>query len=76
MTDAQKHRLTTIPTKYQRIFQRVYSSQRPSRKDTLRAKCLDCCCFQQSEAAACTSTTCPLYSVNPYRLATPTTTQE
>lgn len=28
----------------------------------IRAKCLDCCCWQRSEVAMCTCTNCPLYN--------------
>lgn len=37
----------------------------------IRAKCLDCVCFQPSEVKLCPSTDCPLYPFrmgkNPYR---------
>lgn len=37
----------------------------------IRAKCLDCCCFQYNEVKLCTATGCPLYAFrlgkNPYR---------
>jgi hypothetical protein len=29
-------------------------------------KCLDCCCWQRAEVAACPVTTCPLYPLRPY----------
>jgi hypothetical protein len=32
---------------------------------TLRAYCLDCCCYQPSEVTKCPATRCPLW---PYRL--------
>ncbi len=28
----------------------------------IRAKCLDCCCWQPSEVRLCTTKQCPLYS--------------
>ena len=31
----------------------------------IRAKCLDCCCFQSKEVKLCPATDCPLW---PYRL--------
>lgn len=30
----------------------------------IRAKCMDCCCYQRNEVAACPCTNCPLW---PYR---------
>lgn len=64
---AQLADLRLYHPKVMRIFERVYSSARPSRADSLRAKCLDCCCFQVTEAAQCSSELCPLHSINPYR---------
>jgi len=29
-------------------------------------KCLECCCWEKREVAACTVTTCPLYPLRPY----------
>ena len=31
----------------------------------IRAKCMDCCCFQQTEVRECPATDCPLH---PYRM--------
>lgn len=31
----------------------------------IRAKCLDCCCWQAKEVRLCTATQCPLF---PYRM--------
>jgi hypothetical protein len=28
----------------------------------IRAKCLDCCCYQQAEVRRCPATECPLYA--------------
>lgn len=37
----------------------------------VRAKCLDCCCWQPNEVKLCPATQCPLYEFrfgkNPYR---------
>lgn len=41
----------------------------------IRAKCLDCCCGQQSEVARCTAYGCPLWpyrmNANPFRAPMP-----
>ena len=37
----------------------------------IRAKCIDCCCFQPKEVRLCTAVNCPLhpfrFGKNPYR---------
>ena len=69
LTDAQRKRLDEIQRKSPKlygIFRRVYEASRPSRRDVLKAKCLDCCCYQIIEAKLCGSTSCPLWRVNPY----------
>lgn len=35
--------------------------ERLTRKQAIRAKCLDCCCGQASEVRKCTVTNCPLW---------------
>jgi hypothetical protein len=44
-----------------------------AKKGNVRAlvalKCLDCCCWQKNEVAACPVTTCPLYPLRPYKRA-------
>jgi hypothetical protein len=41
----------------------------------IRAKCLDCCCYQQAEIAKCTMINCPLWpfrmGTNPWRARAP-----
>ena len=39
-----------------------------SKSKAVRIKCLDCCCFQPSEASDCRVESCPLFNVNPYRV--------
>jgi hypothetical protein len=41
--------------------------QKRSIMAVIRAKCLDCCCHQQSEVRRCTAVHCPLW---PYRMGT------
>ncbi|GEM_PF-2671157 len=72
MTQRQRERLTCIEheaQKYAGIFKRVYSCDKPRKRDAIRAKCLDCCCYSETEAALCTTETCGLWSLNPYRMA-------
>lgn len=46
----------------------------------IRAKCLDCCCNQNTEVKLCTATNCPLYPFrfgkNPYYKRTLTDEQK
>lgn len=37
-----------------------------TRGAAIRAKCLDCCCFQQNEVTKCIAYDCPLW---PYRMS-------
>lgn len=53
--------------KTQKQYLDTFKSKSKSR--AIRVKCLDCCGFQPSEAADCKATSCPLYEINPYRLA-------
>ena len=39
-----------------------------SKTTGIKAKCLDCCCWQQTEAALCESVECPLFPYNPFRI--------
>jgi hypothetical protein len=47
-------------------FRKLGHNDRPLLQ-TIRAKCLDCCCYQPIEVRSCTATGCALW---PYRMAT------
>jgi hypothetical protein len=36
-------------------------------RSLIALKCLDCCCWEKAEVAACPLTSCPLYPVRPYK---------
>jgi len=36
-------------------------------RSLIALKCLDCCCWEKTEVAACPVATCPLYPLRPYR---------
>ena len=38
-----------------------------SLKQAIKAKCLDCCCWQQVEVAKCTAVCCPLWMYRPWK---------
>jgi hypothetical protein len=56
------------------LFRRVYHGP-AQRASAVKAKCLDCCCYQYAEVYACGSVACPLWRVRPRsakaRLANP-----
>jgi hypothetical protein len=35
-------------------------------RNMIALKCLDCCCWEKSEVAACPVTSCPLHPLRPY----------
>jgi hypothetical protein len=55
-----------IPDKYQGIFKRAL--KKGAKKDAIKAKCLDCCCFQKAVIADCTTRNCPLWVHRPYQV--------
>ena len=46
-------KLSMTPKKYQRLFYSVFSSK-PTPQKAIKAKCLDCTCFQKEEITNCT----------------------
>lgn len=48
------------------LFLRVYAERR-SKAAAIKAKCLDCCCYQRKEVALCTVVACPLWHFRPYQ---------
>jgi hypothetical protein len=68
LTKRQKDFADTVPEKARTLITRALTGA-VSPRQCIKAKCLDCCHFDRAEAAACTVTLCPLWAVNPYRLA-------
>lgn len=50
-----------------RAFQRAYSGA-ASKREAIRAKCLDCSNLTVDEVRDCTATGCPLHAYRPYQL--------
>lgn len=68
MTHEQKQRLAEInqhSPKLHGIFARAFAGN--SRSAAVKAKCLDCCCYQRIEVAKCTTLACPLWPYRPYQ---------
>jgi hypothetical protein len=64
LTDAQTEWYKHIPKSYQYNYLKAMTGN--SRAEKIKAKCLDCCNWQQSEITHCTVTNCSLHSVKPY----------
>jgi hypothetical protein len=56
--------MLNIPEQYRGLYKKAMSGK--SRTAGVKANCLECCCWQRSEARNCQITTCPLYPYNPY----------
>lgn len=65
MSDKQKQWLSKMPKVYQQNYETAISGK--SRAAAVKAKCLDCCCWQRTEISDCPVDTCALYPYRPYR---------
>jgi hypothetical protein len=61
LSDIQKHTPKLYP-----LFFRVYAGQ-SGMAESVKAKCLDCSCWQIAEITNCTVFTCPLWAHRPYQ---------
>lgn len=57
--------LLTIPTSIRGIFERAFLGN--SKAAAIKAKCLDCCCFNKDEVRNCSVKKCPLWVYRPYQ---------
>ena len=68
LPDRVKERLKDIrknsPTMLS-VFERAYVGK--SRSAAIKAKCLDCCCYQRNEVKLCTTVACPLWNYRPFQ---------
>ena len=55
----------SVPAKYRGIFLRTLSKGTRSRKDAIRAMCMECVCWQEAEVTRCPTTYCPLWPFRP-----------
>ncbi len=65
MNEGQKQWFAEIPPVYQQNYKTAMSGK--SRAAAIKAKCLDCCCWQRVEISNCSIETCSLYPYRPYR---------
>jgi hypothetical protein len=47
------------------VFIRAFAGN--SKAAALKAKCLDCCCYDKKEVKLCSVETCPLHKYRPYQ---------
>jgi len=59
--------LAAIPKGFQWLFYQVYAGKIKSPTKAIRAKCIDCSCWQRDEVEKCMAVTCPLYDFRPYQ---------
>jgi hypothetical protein len=57
--------LSSLPISVRGVFERALNGK--SKAAAIKAKCLDCCCFNKEEIGGCRIKTCPLWSYRPYQ---------
>lgn len=55
-----------VPKTVQMLYLRVFCTK-TSIKDHVKLKCLDCCCFDKEEVRRCSTITCPLHKIRPFK---------
>lgn len=65
MTEAQNLRLQQIPDSYKNNYIKAISGK--SKAAAIKARCLDCCCWQKIQIPICGVQDCPLYPYRPYQ---------
>lgn len=66
--DSKKSRyVKKLKSSYRWLFYNVFEGESKSLKNAVKAKCLDCCCFDRFEITNCKIETCALYKLRPYQ---------
>ena len=65
LTEEQREYINSLPLSYRNVVEKAFKGISPAAG--IKAKCLDCCCWQRADAADCGVPDCPLYLYNPYR---------
>jgi hypothetical protein len=66
--DKKKHSyFKNIPEKYKVLFLKIAVGETTSLIKKIKAKCLDCCCFEREEVRLCNMDQCALHRVRPYQ---------
>ena len=58
--------MLNIPEQYQGLYKKAMSGK--SRTAAVKAKCLECCCWEMGETKDCKVPACPLYPYNHYQM--------
>jgi hypothetical protein len=61
----KEKRLLQIPKIHQATYKSAMTGK--SRKNAVKAFCLECVCWQKEEVRLCTDTGCPLYPYRSYK---------
>ena len=67
MNQTIQKRIDDIPEVYRKNYQKAMSGK--SRAAAVKAKCLDCTCWNRTEVSHCSAEACPLWLYRPYRTA-------
>jgi hypothetical protein len=65
LTDAQLKYQNHIPEDYRANYEKAM--QGVSKSAALKAKCLDCTCWQRAEIRECPISWCPLFPYHPFK---------
>jgi hypothetical protein len=57
---------SSVPPSVRRIMARAFA-RGASPRQAIKAKCLDCCCYDRAEVAGCTVVLCPLHPYRPFQ---------
>jgi hypothetical protein len=56
----------SIPSTMELLYLKVHCG-RPSQRERVKLKCLDCGCWQRDEVTNCNVEQCPLWAIRPYQ---------
>ena len=73
MDAKQQKRYNDIPELYKANYKKAIEQN--SKAAALKAKCMDCCCWQRKEVTLCVATDCPLHKYRPYQAEKPCSPQ-
>lgn len=65
-SDQRCRRLSRVPTRFKKLFERVYAEE-ASPRTAIKAQCLECNGFDRRGIAECPAVACPLWCFRPYQ---------
>jgi hypothetical protein len=66
LSPEQSEHIESLPPAYKKVFLEVFVGAKSFPK-LLKAKCLDCTCYQREEITLCQVRLCPLWKYRPYQ---------